>query len=140
MHNPFPLEFYFKSGSIIEGQFEKEEKVREREAFGRPVRRVEEWRRKLHEKDTAKTQKKPKAESRIVIPGGGPQPMPREHEADRTGDVHSLDRNGERNVYLLVKSKDERGKEVWRFPQGAVEGDELLHEVNVNHFIDWLLY
>lgn len=56
------------------------------------------------------------------------KPMPRVSEADKTGDVRSLDRNGERNLYLLLRVKDGENS-VWRFPQGGIQEGELLHEV-----------
>jgi len=55
--------------------------------------------------------------------------MPRVHPSDTKGDVTSLDRMGQRNLYLLIKSKDDGDeKEVWKFPQGGLEKGELLHE------------
>jgi len=54
--------------------------------------------------------------------------MPRESEADKKGDVRSLDRRMDRNLYLLVHGKDQAGKPAWRFPQGGLEQGELLHE------------
>jgi len=54
--------------------------------------------------------------------------MPRIHPVDTKGDMKSLDRKGQRNLYLLIKNKEEDGKEVWKFPQGGVEKAELLHE------------
>ena len=55
--------------------------------------------------------------------------MPRIHPADERGNVRSLDRRGQRNLYLLIKGTNENGKEIWKFPQGGVEKNELLHEV-----------
>ena len=54
--------------------------------------------------------------------------MPRRTDSDEKKDVKSLDRNGARNMYLLVKSV-EGGKQRWRFPTGGVEAGDLLHEV-----------
>lgn len=52
------------------------------------------------------------------------------HEADEKGDVKSLDRFGQRNLYLVVRSKGQQdGKEVWKFPEGEMRPGELLHEV-----------
>jgi len=75
------------------------------------------------------------AQGNIVGPSyedAGPQEedeesMPRVHPADTKGDVRSLDRKGQRNLYLLIKSEED-GKDVWKFPQGGVEKGELLHE------------
>lgn len=55
--------------------------------------------------------------------------LPRWHEADGKGDTKSLDRFGQRNLYLVVKSKGEKGEDVWKFPEGAMQPGELLHEV-----------
>lgn len=54
------------------------------------------------------------------------RPLPRRTEADEKGDLTRLDRKLDGTLYLLVKNKD--GK--WRFPEGAVEGKEGLHEVS----------
>ena len=58
------------------------------------------------------------------------KPMPRIHESDKSGDVKELNRQGERNLYLLVHGKDSSGKQVWRFPQGGLKEDEALHQVS----------
>ncbi|GJE86795.1 39S mitochondrial ribosomal protein L46 [Phanerochaete sordida] len=122
LHNPLPTEFYFKPGSLLEGIFNREENARERKAWGRPG---------------YKPKTKASAESALgeenesgLLPGEEPPPvlMSRTTEADRKGDVKSLDRKGDRNLYLLVQAKDEAGKDVWRFPQTAVDKEELLHE------------
>ena len=118
--NPLPTDFYFKPGSLLEGVFKKEENARERAAFGRPnLNREEEYKRKRREENQ-------------LLPGQEEPPklMPRKSEADKTGDVKSLDRKGERNLYLLVQAKDEAGKDVWRFPQTDVSPKELLHDVS----------
>lgn len=63
--------------------------------------------------------------------GEGESLAPREHPSDKSGDTKSLDRAGERNLYLLLRSTDgDRG--LWRFPQGQVEQGDLLHEVSCN--------
>jgi large subunit ribosomal protein L46 len=49
-------------------------------------------------------------------------------KADEAKDVRSLDRQGQRNLYLVLLKK-EGGKETWTFPSGDVKPDELLHEV-----------
>jgi len=53
--------------------------------------------------------------------------MPRVHTADTIRDLHSLDRKGKRNIYLLLLT-NAQGKVMWRFPQGDVEKGELLHQ------------
>lgn len=54
------------------------------------------------------------------------RPLPRETEADRTGDVRRLDRALDRTLYLVVT--DSRGR--WHFPTDDVRPDEGLHEVS----------
>ncbi|KAH8102896.1 60S ribosomal protein L17 [Cristinia sonorae] len=115
LHNPFPSEFYFKPGSLLEGKFAAEEREREREAFGRSGTGVSEASQSDGVLEVL-------GEEEVV------KPMPRVHEADIKGDTKSLDRQGERNLYLLVRGKDATGKEVWRFPHGDVKPEELLHD------------
>lgn len=53
------------------------------------------------------------------------KPMPRITEADRAGDLKSLNRLLQRTVYLLVRG--EAGK--WVFPTSGLAGKENLHQV-----------
>lgn len=53
------------------------------------------------------------------------RPAPRETEADRTGDVKSLNRKMDRSLYLLVKN----ASGVWRFPEDRVHGLETMSQV-----------
>ncbi|TCD68240.1 54S ribosomal protein L17 mitochondrial [Steccherinum ochraceum] len=121
LFNPFPNEFYFKPGSLLEGKFAAEEREREKEAFGGPGR-----------SDSSDSDDAAIAASKQVMEVLGEEeavkPMPRVHESDLKGDVKSLDRKGERNLYLLVRGKNAAGKEIWRFPQGDVQAGELLHD------------
>jgi large subunit ribosomal protein L46 len=126
LHNPFPYEFYFKQGSPLEVQFNAEERKRERKAFGYPFGKEEV---KVNEKD------EPEMETdafSVVMDeqreGAGEKIMPRRHEADETGDVHKLDRKGQRNLYLLLQQKAPNNH-IWRFPQGTLEKGHLLHQV-----------
>ena len=125
LFNPFPTEFYFKTGSLLEKKFAREEKIREREAFGGP------WTVK-REGPESEVEAGTSAADQAESMGEEPMepPAPREHESDRKGDVKSLDRKGERNLYLLVRGKDHTGKEVWRFPQGGLQEGEYLHQVS----------
>jgi len=117
LHNPFPYDFYFKQGSPLETRFNLEERRRERRAFGKPYGLESDA---GGEKPTIGAQE-----------GEGEVIMPRRHEADIKNDVKSLDRKGQRNLYLLLKSTDGE-KTVWRFPQGAVERGDLLQQVQIN--------
>ena len=46
-------------------------------------------------------------------------------EADKQKDLHSLDRRGERNLYLVTKGEDGS----WSFPRAAIRKGEFLHQV-----------
>lgn len=118
LHNPFPYEFYFKQGSLLEAKFNLEERQRDRTAFGRGF--GADSRNAPGAKLTAEDLKKfGQAEDESTVS--------RKHASDESGDVKSLDRKGQRNLYLLVQRK-ENGRDVWGFPQGEVEEGELLHQ------------
>jgi large subunit ribosomal protein L46 len=118
LHNPFPFDFYFKQGSLLESRFRIEERTRERKAFGRSS-------------STKEDEAGPTLQQLGPQEGEGEIVMPRKHESDLKIDVKSLDRRGSRNLYLLLKTKDGE-KEVWRFPQGIVQRGALLHQVGRN--------
>ncbi|KAF9452826.1 hypothetical protein P691DRAFT_696140 [Macrolepiota fuliginosa MF-IS2] len=121
LHQPFPYDFYFKQGSLLETRFNLEEKDREKASFG-PTFVQDDY------QDLAKVEAD-KAAVKLLAQqeGEGESLAPREHPSDKSGDIKSLDRAGERNLYLLLKSK-ENGKDVWRFPQGGVETTDFLHQ------------
>ncbi|KAI0822610.1 39S mitochondrial ribosomal protein L46-domain-containing protein [Trametes gibbosa] len=127
LYNPFPTDFYFKTGSLLERKFAKEERIREREAFGGQwtIKRRKQVPSEMDE-DGVLIASADQAETMGEEPVE--PPAPRVHESDNTGDVKSLDRKGERNLYLLVRGKDHTGKQVWRFPQGGLQEGELLHK------------
>ena len=54
-------------------------------------------------------------------------PSSRATEADRTGDMRSMERKLDRVLYLLVKKP--RKEHVWQMPQGGIEEQESLVEV-----------
>ncbi|KAF9459350.1 39S mitochondrial ribosomal protein L46-domain-containing protein [Collybia nuda] len=122
LHNPFPFDFYFKQGSLLETRFNMEEKKRERRAFGPNFGRDDEFVSK--EKAAAD---KAAADQLALQEGEVEDFMPRVHTADTIRDLHSLDRKGKRNIYLLLLT-NAQGKVMWRFPQGDVEKGELLHQ------------
>lgn len=113
LHRRFPHDFYFKKGSVLERKFKIEERARDIDAFGGK-------RRAVNEEDEMGLNE----EEEVFVP------TPRESEADKTGDVKSLDRKGERNLYLLVK--DARMKGAWQFPEGGVGTSEPLHVVCIS--------
>ena len=53
------------------------------------------------------------------------RPMQRVTEADKKGDLKSLDRLLQRTLYLLVCD----AKGVWKFPDGGLEGKETVRTV-----------
>ena len=55
------------------------------------------------------------------------RPMPRITEADKSGDLRSLNRSLQRTLYLLVQKKDGS----WRFPEDKVQGRESVHRVSL---------
>ena len=63
--------------------------------------------------------------------------MPRRTAADVAGDVRSLDREGSRNLYLLVKENST--EDAWRFPRGVVGEGEALHQVRQKIVVVWIL-
>ncbi|PCH38706.1 60S ribosomal protein L17 [Wolfiporia cocos MD-104 SS10] len=125
LFNPFPEDFYFKQGSILEGKFAEEEREREQLAFGGPGAGKG---KELNGDSAAATAPSTTEEVVTSAESKGEEPLPRIHEADIKNDVRSLDRQGERNLYLLLHRKDHTGKNVWSFPQGGLKDGELLHE------------
>ena len=122
LHNPFPFDFYFKQGSLLETRFNIEERKRERLAYGPAFLAEESVSEEKKAADNAAV------EQLSLQEGEGEDLMPRIHPADVNSDVKSLDRRGKRNLYLLLlKSQD--GKDIWRFPQGDVEKGQQLHQV-----------
>lgn len=118
LHNPFPYEFYFKQGSPLENRFNIEERKRERKAFGFPFGKEE-------------TEAEGSSPKQLVKQEGDDEVlMGRKHEADVKNDVRSLDRLGQRNLYLLLQ-ESRNGKESWRFPFGGVQKGELLHQASI---------
>lgn len=119
---------------MLEKKFVREEKLREKEAFGGPWSLKRTDRGVEEDGELASIQVSPDQADNMGEEPIDP-PAPRTHEADKKGDLKSLDRLGERNLYLLIRGKDHTGKEVWRFPQGGLEDGELLHQVSC--YIVW---
>ncbi|KAG7092188.1 hypothetical protein E1B28_008557 [Marasmius oreades] len=118
LHNPFPYDFYFKQGSILETRFNIEERKREKIAFG-PTFGVED---ELDREKAAANQAA--AEQLAEQEGENEEMMPRVHPSDTARDTKSLDRKGRRNVWLLLQDHND----LWRFPQGNIVKGELLHQ------------
>ncbi|KAF8589959.1 hypothetical protein K439DRAFT_1644834 [Ramaria rubella] len=126
--NPFPREFYFKPGSVLEAQFRQEDRKREKDAFNWGSR-ISRWRAlKPRERSKKQVDLSGGATAGILAKEETEIIMPRITEADKKGDIQSLDRKGHRNLYLLVKKS--KGRDAWRLPGGIseVKDGELLHE------------
>ena len=54
------------------------------------------------------------------------KPLPRTTDADRAGDVRSLNRSLSRTLYMIVKGSHG----AWEFPAGGLLGKESLHRVS----------
>ncbi|KAI9017506.1 hypothetical protein BC832DRAFT_618053 [Gaertneriomyces semiglobifer] len=104
---PFNPDFYFKKGSTAEQRWLEAQERAEAEAG------------KLGEKYVPV---QPKEEELLALQVASREGA-KEKEAEK-----SLDRKGERTLYLLVK-----GKDGWRLPEGALEGSEVLHEAAARH-------
>ncbi|KAI0316790.1 50S ribosomal subunit L30 [Amylostereum chailletii] len=118
LHNPFPHEFYFKPGSLLESKFNYEERRRERQMFGPGFGADSKFAPGADV--TAEDLKKFGQDEDQTT-------ALRKHASDISKDVKSLDRKGQRNLYLLMQKK-EADKAVWRFPVGEVAEQEFLHE------------
>ncbi|KAF8184977.1 39S mitochondrial ribosomal protein L46-domain-containing protein [Mycena galopus ATCC 62051] len=121
LHNPFPSEFYFKPGSLLEARFNAEERFRERVAWGPKYAKKEEVSPEQMAAEQAAIDQmalQEKSDDKLI---------PRVHPADAARDYHSLDRKGRRNVYLLIQRAQD-GKSVWEFPRGQPGEGELLHQ------------
>ena len=121
LHNPFPHDFYFKQGSPLEVRFNVEERRRERRAFGAPFGTV-----KPEDRDEATELME------LSMCDEVDSSLSRVHEADTKNDLKNLNRRGQRNLYLMLCTKED-GRDVWRFPTGAVQRGELLHVVRDSH-------
>lgn len=124
LHNPFPYDFYFKQGSLLETRFNMEERKRERKAFG-PDFASEDYSSAESAEAMAAVEMLRQQESE------GQEFAPRTNKADTEQDLTSLDRQGQRNLYLLLQEEEGSGRKRWRFPQGDVEKGELLHQVSL---------
>ncbi|KAJ6547153.1 50S ribosomal subunit L30 [Mycena capillaripes] len=121
LHNPFPSEFYFKQGSLLEARFNSEERFRERVAWGPTYAKEEDV---SPEKQAAE---QAAMDQMALQEQSDEKLMPRVHPSDAARDYHSLDRKGRRNLYLLIQRTEDK-KAIWEFPRGPAEQGELLHQ------------
>ncbi|KAJ3881475.1 39S mitochondrial ribosomal protein L46-domain-containing protein [Lentinula edodes] len=118
LSNPFPYDFYFKQGSILETRFTLEERKRERIAFGREFGIADDLDKEKAAANRAAVEQLAEQE------GESEEMMARVHPSDEARDYKSLDRKGKRNLYLLLQENEG----TWRFPEGNVKKGELLHQ------------
>ncbi|KAJ7043283.1 39S mitochondrial ribosomal protein L46-domain-containing protein [Mycena alexandri] len=121
LHNPFPSEFYFKQGSLLEAHYNAEERARERVAWGPKYAREEDVspeKRAAEQAALDQTEMQEQSDDKLVS---------RVHPSDAARDYHSLDRKGRRNLYLLVE-RPSGASSVWEFPRGETQQGELLHQ------------
>ncbi|KAL1915044.1 mitochondrial 54S ribosomal protein mL46 [Calcarisporiella thermophila] len=117
----FPTDFYFKKGSIAEKRWQRQQEIEKREDIFNPS---------ASSQKEAKTVEKAEVEEDDKSIGGDleakVEPASRVTEADKKGDVKSLDRALDRTLYLIVKKP--REEHAWQFPQGGLDDNELLHQ------------
>ncbi|KAI8322202.1 hypothetical protein GQ54DRAFT_297532 [Martensiomyces pterosporus] len=111
----FPRDFYLKKGSSAEAKWVEIEDERAAKWYFDPESRPKT--KSLKKAPVSEEDSTGEGSKRIEV-------QPRETEADKAGDVKSLERKLDRTLYLLVKDKSGS----WVLPQGEIEGDELLHE------------
>ncbi|KAJ7168082.1 39S mitochondrial ribosomal protein L46-domain-containing protein [Mycena crocata] len=127
LHNPFPTDFYFKPGSLLEARFNAEERFRERIAWGPNYAKEEDISPERRAAEQA-------AIDQMALQDRSDDPlMPRVHPADEARDYQSLDRKGRRNIYLLTRTI-QNGRAVWEFPRGLAQPGELLHQAAQRDF------
>jgi large subunit ribosomal protein L46 len=127
LHNPFPSEFYFKPGSLLESRFKAEERFREKVAWGPTYAKEEDL------SPEQKAAEQAALDQMALQEKDDDRLMPRVHPSDAARDYHSLDRKGRRNIYLLVQNILD-GRDVWQFPEGPAAQGELLHQVRALYF------
>ncbi|KAJ4488337.1 39S mitochondrial ribosomal protein L46-domain-containing protein [Lentinula aciculospora] len=118
LSNPFPYDFYFKQGSILETRFTLEERKRERIAFGREFGVADDLDKEKAAANRAAVEQLAEQE------GESEEMMSRVHPSDEARDYKSLDRKAKRNLYLLLQEN----VGTWRFPQGNLTRGVLLHQ------------
>ncbi|GAO48790.1 hypothetical protein SAICODRAFT_18651 [Saitoella complicata NRRL Y-17804] len=113
--SPFPVDFYFKKGSLAEKRWLAAAEARKKGVAAVQAPTQEEIERGA-----------PTGSERVFEEEAGlgeKLAQPRQTDADKKNDITALDRKLDQNLYLLVKEKD-----VWRFPYGPVGAVEALHE------------
>ncbi|KAJ1979714.1 hypothetical protein H4R34_002723 [Dimargaris verticillata] len=132
---PFPTEFNFKKGTLGERDWKlREEAHKELQKQGwqallerDPIVSGSPWPVTVAELQSGGEANLAQANATAIPTKADTAALaPRETEADCAKDSKSLERALAQTLYLLVKKP--RDQHTWQFPQGGVEGDELLHE------------
>ncbi|EIN07664.1 hypothetical protein PUNSTDRAFT_103724 [Punctularia strigosozonata HHB-11173 SS5] len=132
LHNPFPSEFYFKQGSPLEAKFNMEEREREERAFGKGYGKHRAGEESDAAKEASAVEMTKEFEEEVQEAG-------RKNRADYKKDTKSLDRAGQRNLYLLLLKKEQE-RHNWVFPQRRIEKGELLHQASTLYAAERGLY
>ncbi|KAL8707879.1 MAG: hypothetical protein Q9220_007163 [cf. Caloplaca sp. 1 TL-2023] len=139
---PFSRYFYYQKGTP--GDVEWKRKIKERQTPARDIGAYnayakEGWNDELvvgaRESEPEEQVEALLRDAEVEVPQEGEEsqevkkevverPMPRVTEADRVGDMRSLDRRLQRTLYLVVKSRDDGD---WWFPSDSLVGKESLH-------------
>lgn len=110
LSNPVPTEFYFKKGSLTERRFSRAQWQREKAVFGDKLAG------KQPDVGELPVEEEPKLNARE---------QEGEVEEPSAEAAKKVERQGEGNLYLMVKDK-KSGK--WSLPTGGLEKGEALHE------------
>ncbi|KAJ2595621.1 hypothetical protein GGF39_003759 [Coemansia sp. RSA 1721] len=116
----FPRDFFFKRGSSAESKWMELENERASQWYFDPANKpaFKPIKKAIFGEDTGVDEDSGMDVSRLI------EVQPRETDADKSGDVKSLERKLDRTLYLLVK--DSKGE--WGLPAGDVTGEEVLSE------------
>lgn len=82
--------------------------------------------RLLRDAEVEVTERDIQGEGKVVKKEEVEKPMPRVTEADKAGDMKSLNRALQKTLYLVVS----RGKGQWEFPSAELARQESLHTVS----------
>ncbi|PVU97963.1 hypothetical protein BB561_000211 [Smittium simulii] len=139
---PFPKDFYLKKNSIAELNYLELERERKKINYFEATESVEKGKKKkdsVSEEELKKEEELKLALSKNLgsdenIFSRKAQLCSRVTEADKTGDITSLERKLDRTLYFLI-NKNKTTKE-WRFPSKKVSADEVLNSAMMKCFIE----
>ena len=86
----------------------------------------EQWERLLRDAEVEVTERDIEGGGEVVKKEQVERPMPRVTEADKAGDMKSLNRALQKTLYLVVKSS----KGQWGFPSAELARQESIHTVS----------